>query len=437
MAFVSTGGRVPPTDLRTAVLRGLAPDGGLYVPERVPRLSADALEGLRGRSADQVAATVLAPLLSDALEPEQLRRVASTSLDFPFPLVEVNDGTRILELFHGPTGSFKDVGARFLARLLSELRRDDEERMVVLVATSGDTGGAVADAFHGVEGVETLVLYPEGRVSPVQLGQIVGLGGNVRPVAVRGSFDDCQRLLKEALADASLRERVTLTTGNSINLGRFLPQVVYYAHAWSRLDPRPDRLVVSVPSGNLGNLSAGVLAHRMGLPVHRFVAATNANDVAVRYLETGEVRGGPSRTTLSSAMDVARPSNLERLVHFTGGDRERLRRLVAGSAHDDRQTLEAMARLWREDGYLADPHTAVGWLGLDARRSKGAIPGEGIVLSTADPAKFPDVVERATGRLPSPRSDWLDPEEVEERAAAVPRVDPGDGSLAALIQESG
>jgi threonine synthase len=253
-------------------------------------------------------------------------------------------------------------------------------------------------------------------------------------VAVRGSFDDCQRLVKEALADDGLRNHVTLTTGNSINLGRLLPQAVYYVHAWSRLEPRPERLVVSVPSGNLGNLCAGVLAQRMGLPVDRFVAATNENDVAVRYLETGRLDPGPSHSTLSSAMDVARPSNLERLIHFTGGDLDGLRDLVRGSAHDDRQTLEAMAELHDRYGYLADPHTAVGWLGLEDARSRGE-EGLGLVLSTADPAKFPDVVERAAGRKPSPRPDWLDPEEVDERAARVPRLDPERGSLAPLLVE--
>ncbi len=434
MAFVSTEGRPPATDLRTAVLRGLAPDGGLYVPERIPRLGGDEIDALRGASLATVAVRVLEPLVDGALGRGELERVAADALSFPLPLVSLDRDTRVLELFHGPTGSFKDIGARFLARLLSALRRSEDERIVVLVATSGDTGGAVAHAFHGVDGVETVVLYPEGRVSPVQLGQIVGLGGNVRPVAVEGSFDDCQRLVKEALADEALRERATLTTGNSINLGRFLPQAVYYVHAWTQLEPRPDRLVVSVPSGNLGDLSAGVLARRMGLPVDRFVAATNENDAAVRYLESGRLEPAPSRTTLSSAMDVARPSNLARLVHFTGGDLDALRSLVLGSAHDDSGTLAAIAELDAERGYLADPHTAVGWLGLEDARSRGE-DGLGLVLATADPAKFPDVVERATGRRPPARPDWLDPREVEERAADVPRLDPERDSLADLVTE--
>ncbi len=429
MRYASTRGECGPADLRAAVLRGLAPDGGLYVPERIPSLGWEALDRLRGASLGEIAVSVLGPFVAEAVARADLERIVGDALDFPLPLVELEPDTRILELFHGPTGAFKDVGARFLARLLPALRRSPDERIVVLVATSGDTGGAVAHAFHGVEGVETVVLYPDGRISAVQLGQIAGLGGNVRPVAVRGSFDDCQRLVKAALADTGIRDAMTLSTGNSINLARLLPQAVYYVHAWAGLDPPPDRLLVSVPCGNLGNLAAGLLAKRMGLPVHRFVGATNANDVFVRFLESGEVEAEPSRPTLSSAMDVTRPSNLERLLHLCGGDLERLRGEVTGSAHDDAETVDAMRALQRRFGYLADPHTAVGWLGLEAvrERYRGA---SGLVLSTADPAKFPDAVEEATGARPSPREGWarIDPE-----SADVTRIEPEEEALREIL----
>lgn len=431
MRFVSTRGESEPAPLRTAVLRGLAPDGGLYVPERVPRPGRAALERLRGGSLEEIGLAVLEPFVERAVAASDLRRIVSDALDFPVPLVELDPDTRVMELFHGPTGAFKDVGARFLARLLPALRRSPDERIVVLVATSGDTGGAVAHAFQGVEGVETVVLYPDGRISAVQLGQIAGLGGNVRPVAVRGSFDDCQRLVKAALADPALRDEMTLSTGNSINLGRFLPQAVYYVHAWARSDPPPERLVVSVPCGNLGNLAAGLLAKRIGLPVHRFAGATNANDVFVRFLATGDLDAEPSRPTLSSAMDVTRPSNLERLLHLCDGDVERLRGEVVGSAHDDDETLEAIRSLHRERGYLADPHTAVAWLGLEAVRERGE-GAAGVFLATADPAKFPDAVERATGIRPEPRRSWS---RVDPSAPGVPRIAPEEGALRAVLRQ--
>jgi len=430
MRFVSTRGRAPAAHLRSALLTGLAPDGGLYVPEVVPRLEPGTFEALRGAPLGRIGATVLAPFVGDALEAPELEAIVAEALSFPLPLVELEPGVRVLELFHGPTGSFKDVGARFLARLLSALRREPGERIVVLVATSGDTGGAVAHAFHGVEGVETVVLFPEGRISPVQLGQIAGLGGNVRPLAVRGSFDDCQRLVKEALGDPELRNEMTLSTGNSINLGRLLPQAIYYVSAWTRLPSSTRGLVVSVPCGNLGNLTAGVLARRLGLPVTHFVAATNANDTFVRFLASGALEPIPSRPTLSSAMDVTRPSNLERLLHLAGSV-EGLRREVTASAHDDAETLEAIGELQARYGYAADPHTAVGWLALEeARRGGGG--GDAVLLATADPAKFPDAVARATGERPDPRESWA---RIASDDPEISTLEPEEGALRDLLGE--
>ncbi len=400
MRFVSTRGGVPPASLREALFRGLAPDGGLYLPERLERFPEGFLAGLRGAPWEQTASAVarhlVGPDIGDALE-----QIVADALDFPLPLVAVSDGAYVLELFHGPTLAFKDVGARFMARLMGHLHDPAEGTLTVLVATSGDTGSAVAHAFLGMPGVRTVVLFPEGRVSPVQEQQLTMLGGNVRAVAVDGAFDDCQRLAKEAFADRDLRERDLLTSANSINVGRLLPQIFYYVHAWAQLAPEglvADRpAVFSVPSGNFGNLTAGLLAKAMGLPAARFLAATNANDVVPRYLETGRFEPRSSRSTLSSAMDVGDPSNFRRILYLYGDDRERIRADVAASAHTDVATRRAIADVARRHGYLMDPHTAVGWLALEeAADAHHHAPG--VVLATAHPAKFPDVVEEATGR---------------------------------------
>lgn len=423
----------------------------------------------------ELAARLLLPFVGEAIGDTDLRRVAADALDFPVPLVRLDESTAVLELFHGPTGSFKDVGARFLARTLAALRGPEERRVGVLVATSGDTGGAAARAFLGAPGVETVILFPEGRVSSVQLRQMTGAGANVRAVAVRGSFDDCQRLVKGALGDVELRETVALTTANSINLARFLPQAAYYFHAVARLgevglgevelggagpeaagpdairsapgSPDPDVVraalassgpVVSVPCGNLGNLAAGVLARRLGLPVHRFVAATNTNDAAVRFLATGRIDRVPSRPTLSSAMDISLPSNLERLLHLFGGDVDAMRREVTGSAHDDPSTLEAMRTLRRRTGYLADPHTAVGWLGLEALVREEGLEGRArILVATAHPAKFPDAVERATGERPRPPAVWGVDDEGGDPAATILRIAPDPRELRNLLTDPG
>lgn len=447
----------------------------------------------------ELAARLLLPFVGEAIGDTDLRRVAADALDFPVPLVRLDESTAVLELFHGPTGSFKDVGARFLARTLAALRGPQDRRVGVLVATSGDTGGAAARAFLGAPGVETVILFPEGRVSPVQLRQMTGAGGNVRAVAVRGSFDDCQRLVKGALGDVELRETVALTTANSINLARFFPQAAYYFHAVARLgdvglgevqlgavgsggaepdairsapgspgpdvvrsapaipgpdvvrsapaSPSPDVVrsapaspspVVSVPCGNLGNLAAGVLARRLGLPVHRFVAATNTNDAAVRFLATGRMDPVPSRPTLSSAMDISLPSNLERLLHLFGGDVDAMRREVTGSAHDDPSTLEAMRTLRRRTGYLADPHTAVGWLGLEALAREEGLEGRArILVATAHPAKFPDAVERATGERPRPPAVWEVGREGSGPPATLVRIAPDPRELRSLLTDPG
>ena len=395
MMCVSTRGRAPRVDFRTAVLAGLAPDGGLYVPESWPCIDADEWHRLRGASIADIGTATMGAFMEGSLDRESLRALLAEAFNFPIPIVRLTDDLSVVELFHGPTFAFKDFGARVLARLMSRWHTDEAQPLTVLVATSGDTGGAVAQAFHGVPRTRVVVLYPHGRVSAVQEAQFTTLGGNVRAVAVDGSFDDCQRLAKEAFGDATLREAAHLTSANSISLGRLLPQMVYYAYA--ALQHRgPAPMALCVPSGNVGNLAAGLMVQRLGAPIARFHAATNVNDTVPRYLETGHLEVRPSVATISNAMDVGNPSNLERVRWMFGDDLEAVRHLVGGSAHSDAEVRDAMRTLDHAFGYVADPHTAVGYLG--ARVHLGRHPGDHVmVLSTAHPAKFGDVVHEALG----------------------------------------
>lgn len=454
MRFTSTGGGAPEAELREAVLRGLAPDGGLYVPGRLEPVPEDVLVGLRGAPLEETALAVARHLLGEALESGVLARIVRTALGFPIPLVRLGERAFILELFHGPTLAFKDVGARFLARLLAHYRdavaasralgggrgggaggdegfrvggggaaegggagaggpgmgggeggegaevgaawRGAGAELVVVVATSGDTGAAVAHAFHGLAGTRIFVLFPEGQVSARQERLFTTLGGNVDAVAVAGNFDDCQHMAKEILADDGLRRGRLLTGANSINVGRLLPQIFYYVHGWAQLPSPEVPVVVSVPSGNLGNLAAGLMAKRLGVPVRRFVAATNANDVLCRFLESGRFEPRPSVPTISNAMDVGNPSNLARILHLYGGDVDLLRRDLAARSFSDEETRRCIARVYRERGYILDPHSAVGWLALEAEL-EGTADAVGILLATAHPAKFAEVVEPELG----------------------------------------
>ena len=403
MRCVSTRGRAPQVDFRTAVLAGLAPDGGLYVPESWPCLSPDEWRSLEGASLAEIGAATMGAFIDDSLDRASLRALLEEAFDFPVPIVPLTDDLSVVELFHGPTFAFKDFGARVLARLMSRWHTDETRPLTVLVATSGDTGGAVAQAFHGVPRTRVVVLYPHGRVSAVQEAQFTTLGGNVRAVAVEGSFDDCQRLAKEAFADQTLQDAARLTSANSISLGRLLPQMVYYAAAALRhLGPSP--LAICVPSGNVGNLAAGLMVQRLGAPIARFHAATNINDTLPRYLDTGRLEGRPSVPTMSNAMDVGQPSNLERVRWMFRDELQALRFHVEASAHRDAEVRDAMQTLDRACGYVADPHTAVGYLGARVHRTRH--PGDHVmVLSTAHPAKFGDIVEEVLGRqVPMPEA---------------------------------
>lgn len=394
MRYHSTRGHGP-VDLTTALLHGPAPDGGLYLPETLPALAAGPAGPLAA-----VAARVLAPFLAPPLEPGELSSLLADALDFPVPLVPLDGRTRVLELGHGPSGAFKDVGARVLARCLQRLAPPPPGGLrTVLVATSGDTGGAVARAFQGLAGFRVVVLFPRQGVSEVQRRLFTAAGGNVRAVAVEGPFDACQRLARLAFARADLRARHGLTSANSLNLGRLLPQMAYYVHAAALLQEEgaaPPRFVV--PSGNLGNLTAGLMAARMGMPHQGFVAALNANDAFRRYLAGEDPDRGGTVRTLSNAMDVGEPSNLERIRALWQDDRRALGRVVEAHSVDDAETRACMARVWKEYGYLADPHTAVGLAALDRARRVDSAPETAVVLSTAHPGKFPAAVRDITGQ---------------------------------------
>jgi threonine synthase len=392
LRYVSTEGGASPVSLEEALFGGPAPDGGLYVPESLPRVEPPSA----GAPLADTALRAASALLGEDVPARELETIVRESLDFEIPLVEVSDLVFSLELFHGPTLAFKDVGARFMARLMLHFLERRGHDATVLVATSGDTGSAVAHAFHRLPGIRVVVLFPKGRVSPLQQKLFTTLGENVSSVAVEGTFDDCQRLVKRAFDDSKLRTRGPLVSANSINVGRLLPQTFYYFHLIAQL-PEGARtpLCVSVPSGNFGNLTAGLFAKRMGLPCRSFAAATNANDVVPEYLESGRFRPRAPVETLSNAMDVGNPSNFARILWLYGRSLEGIRRDVVGSSHTDEETLSAIREVYRASGYLLEPHSAVGYLGaLEARRQVGP-SATSVFLSTAHPAKFRETVEDA------------------------------------------
>ena len=441
MICVSTRGQAPAVPFRQAVVSGMAPDGGLYVPATLERRPAEWWAGLKQAPFQDVAVAMAQALLGDEFNEAELAALIRAALNFPIPIVQLDESLQVVELFHGPTFAFKDVGARTLARLMSEVQplvlsergvAGDGARvegLTILVATSGDTGSAVAQAFWGVSRTRVVVLYPEGQVSQVQEAQFATLGGNVTAVAVRGTFDDCQRLAKEAFADAELRRRVRLTSANSISLGRLVPQMFYYAYAALQA-PADSRVVISVPSGNFGNLAAGIMAWRMGAPVASFVAATNVNDTVPRYLATGTYEPRPSVATVANAMDVGAPSNFERLRWLFSGDLDAMRAMISASVHRDDEVQRAIAELHQRYGYVADPHTAIAYLGTQAPQHPRTPAPEHLFLATAHPAKFREVVEPAIGEtvpLPGPLAEAL------ARPRLVTRIGPTPQELANLL----
>ena len=390
MRFLSTGGEAPAVSLEEALFAGPAPDGGLYVPETLPRIQPPAA----GASFTDTALSVARALFEEDVPREALEEIVRDGLDFEIPLVPVEEGVYSLELFHGPTLAFKDVGARFMARLLLHFLRRRGRDVTVLVATSGDTGGAVASAFYRLEGTRVVVLFPRGKVSALQQKLFTTLGGNVSALGVEGTFDDCQRMVKQAFADREIPAIRSLVSANSINVGRLLPQTFYYFHISSRIEGGAP-LLVATPSGNFGNLTAGLIAKRMGFRADKFVAATNVNDVVPEYLAGGTYRPRPSVATLSNAMDVGDPSNWARIQWLYRGSLEEIRRDLLGSAHTDEETLGAMRDLYRRTGYILDPHSAVAYLGALHGMTTQRNRPTALFLSTAHPAKFQETVERA------------------------------------------
>src|SRR6202171_2643197 len=400
MRYRSTAGKAPLTSLRGAVLRGMAPDGGLYLPVEIARHTAEELEEFRKLPFTEVCFRVVRPFATPDVPEEGPWQVVSEAINFPVELVSLSPGLHILELFHGPTLAFKDFGARFMARLLGYFVRDETRALTVLVATSGDTGSAVAHGFLGVPGIRVVILYPSKRISEAQEKQFTTLGENITAFEVSGTFDDCQRLVKQAFSDAELNKRTFLTSANSINIGRLLPQMFYHVAAYRQLPVASVPLIVSVPSGNFGNLTAGIFAKRIGLPVTRFVASTNANDVVPEYLRSGEFRPRAATPTYSNAMDVGNPNNFPRLLDLCRNRLEYVQKEIWGHRATDDQTLREMKAIHDRFGYIADPHTAVGILGWEAYKLEHSDPAQGLVLATAHPAKFADVVMKAIGIAP-------------------------------------
>ncbi|MDR0400295.1 MAG: threonine synthase [Treponema sp.] len=431
MRYYSTRGKSIDADFAGAALAGLAPDGGLFVPEEIPSYPAAARSSLGTMDYRDIAFETIKPWVKPCIPDAALEEMILAAYPFGAPLVEAAD-RQVLELFHGPTAAFKDFGARFMARAFSYLRRGEDRPLRILVATSGDTGGAVADGFFGVEGISVTVLYPKGRVSPLQERQIAGLGGNISALAVEGSFDDCQRLVKAALGEAELKKRLNLSSANSINVSRLIPQAAYYAAAAGRAlaglcDPpgeaspripgadrraalppaacrvrKGEPLSLAVPSGNFGNLTAGIYAWKMGAPVKRFVAATNINRTVPDYLESGDYQVRPSRATISNAMDVGAPSNFERMAaHLSWAE---MKEVLLGASVTDEETRKTIHAVFEASGYFLDPHSAVGWAAADKLLAAGLISGPLGILSTAHPAKFAETVEPLCGPVPVPPS---------------------------------
>ena len=396
MEFYSTQNKNTLVSLREAVFRGLPPDNGLYMPARIPNVPKETLEKFANLSFQEIAQTLTELLFEDDLGNTKITNIVDGAFDFPIELVEIEPGVHVLELFHGPTLAFKDFGARFMARLMACLRDSESREINILAATSGDTGTAVGQGFKGVEGVRVTLLYPSGKVSQIQEQQLTTIGNNVQALEIEGSFDDCQRMVKTAFLDPELGKQLTLSSANSINVARLIPQSFYYFFGFSRLTQTQHPIVFSVPSGNFGNLTAGILALRMGLPVDQFIAATNSNHIVPDYLASGLFEPKPSIMTISNAMDVGDPSNFARLQDLYGNVDSMLREM-SGAWFTDEQTKESILDVFHRLGYTMCPHTAIGYRALKEFQDKNSSFSTGVLLSTAHPAKFHDTVEEVTG----------------------------------------
>lgn len=404
MQFYSLNRQSPDTSFKEAAISGQAPDRGLYFPEKIPQADKSVIAHIEQYSNEEIAFHVMRPYTHEDIPDEVLRTIVRETIAFDIPLVQVDEHIWSLELFHGPTLAFKDVGARFMSRCLGYFAKEREGTVTVLVATSGDTGGAVAHGFYKVPGVEVVILYPSGKVSSVQEKQLTTLGHNVRAIEVEGTFDDCQQMVKQAFADKTINDALLLTSANSINVARWLPQQIYYFLAWKQWQDKDNPPVIAVPSGNFGNICAGMLAHISGLPVQHFIAACNANDIIPGFLNNGAYQPRKAVATISNAMDVGDPSNFIRILELFQQQVPELKKVLSSYSITDDETREVIKSVFEQQGYLPDPHGAVGYLALQRylEQHQGA---KGIFLETAHPVKFYDVVEPVIGQpVPVPEA---------------------------------
>ncbi len=406
MKYYSTNKTVSKVSLKDAVVKGLADDKGLFMPERIEALSADFFENIHKMTFQEISFEVAKKFFGEDIPEADLKEIVYDTLSFDCPVEHVNDNIYSLELFHGPTLAFKDVGGRFMARLLSYFLKGNEEQINVLVATSGDTGSAVANGFLGVKNIHVYVLYPKGKVSEIQEKQFTTLGQNITAIEIDGTFDDCQRLVKTAFMDEDLKFALTLTSANSINVARFLPQAFYYFNAYARLREKGinEEVVVSVPSGNFGNLTAGLFAKKMGLPIKRFIAANNENDIVFNYLQTGKYEPRASVQTIANAMDVGDPSNFVRILDLYEHSHEAISKEMKGYRYSDAEIKEVLSEVYNKYAYLPDPHGAIGYKALDEDLQDGEV---GVFFETAHPAKFTETVEKIIGKGKVPLPEKL------------------------------
>ena len=396
MKYYSTKNKYNFVDFRTAVLKGIADDGGLFMPEDIPELSRSTIETITSFSLQEIGMEVLSKFAGN-IEQSALRKIIETAINFNAPVKILSEKLSILELFHGPTLAFKDFGARFLANALAYFNKDEDKKLIILVATSGDTGSAVANSFYGKEGIKVGLLYPSGMVSQIQEKQLTTMGKNIKAFEIAGTFDDCQRLVKTAFLDTDIKSKFNLSSANSINIARLLPQSLYYFYAYGRINKNLGirDVIFTVPSGNFGNLTAGLIAGEMGLPVHRFIAAVNSNTVFAEYLQDGKYNPRPAKKTLSNAMDVGDPSNFVRIEALFGKDLNRIRNRIYSESANDHETVSTIQSVYKEYNYIIDPHGAVGFSADSKYRKLNKGVPHSIVLETAHPAKFADCVEPA------------------------------------------
>ena len=425
MNYYSTNKQSPLVDFKEAAIRGQAPDKGLYFPETIPQVGKEMIDGIENLSNEEIAFNVIRPYVGNTIPDEKLFGIVSETVNFPIPLVKVSENISSLELFHGPTLAFKDVGARFMSRCLAYFLKGEESpsaslRVTVLVATSGDTGGAVANGFYDVEGIEVVILYPSGKVSPVQEKQLTSLGKNIHALEIEGTFDDCQQMVKQAFTDTELSQKLFLTSANSINVARWLPQQFYYFFAYKQWADKEHPPVISVPSGNFGNICAGILANQSGLPVNHFIAACNVNDIVTDYLHTEILKPRLAVPTLSNAMDVGNPSNFVRILEIFHHQFPELKSKLSSYSISDEDTVATIKEVYEQHDYLLDPHGAVGYQALKKYLTTNP-SAKGIFLETAHPVKFPDAVENIIGKkieLPSSIKDIMTQEKKSTKMKA-------------------